>query len=73
MAELRELVGLNKPNVRVSENGQPEAVTRYRAEQTGQPLWRYCLLLALGCLLVEGLLLRFGRPKPTTMPAAVAA
>lgn len=73
VAELRELVGPNKPNVRVLENGQPEAVTRYRAEQTGQPLWRYCLLLALGCLLVEGLLLRFGRPKPTTMPAAVAA
>jgi hypothetical protein len=63
-AELRALIGPNRPNVHVLDDGaQPTAITRYRAEQTGQPLWRYCLALALVCLLVEGLLLRFGRPK----------
>nr|GFB71285.1 hypothetical protein [Tanacetum cinerariifolium] len=65
VAELRALIGPNQPNVHVLDGGQSEAVARYRAEQTGQPLWRYCLLLALACLLVEGLLLRFGRPKLT--------
>ncbi len=73
VAELREMIGPNHPNVRVLEGGQSEAVARYRAEQTGQPLWRYCLLLALACLLAEGILLRFGRPKPTVLPPAVAA
>jgi hypothetical protein len=73
VAELRKLIGLNHPNVRVLEDGQPEAIAHYRAEQTGQPLWRYCLLLALACLLVEGLLLRFGRPKPTVAQPMVAA
>lgn len=69
-AELRALIGPNQPNVRVLENGaQPEAIARYRAGQVGQPLWRYCLLLALACLLVEGLLLRFGRPKVATQQA----
>jgi hypothetical protein len=63
-AELRQLVGANHPNVRVLEGGaRPEAIARYRAEQTGQPLWRYCLLLVLACLLAEALLLRFGRPR----------
>jgi hypothetical protein len=61
-AELRQLIGPNHPNVQVLENGaQPEKLARFRAEQTGQPLWRYCLLLVLLCLLAEGLLLRFGR------------
>jgi hypothetical protein len=73
VAELRELIGPNHPNVRVLENGQPEGIAHYRAEQTGQPLWRYCLLLALACLLVEGLLLRFGRPKPTVSQPMLAA
>lgn len=73
VAELREMIGPNHPNVRVLDGGQPEAVARYRAEQTGQPLWRYCLLLALACLFVEGILLRFGRPKPAVLPSAVAA
>jgi len=73
VAELRALIGPNHPNVRVLDGGQPEAIASYRAEQTGQPLWRYCLLLALVCLLAEGLLLRFGRPKPTAMQPAVAA
>jgi hypothetical protein len=73
VAELRALIGPNHPNVRVLDGGQPEAVARYRAEQTGQPLWRYCLLLALACLLAEGLLLRFGRPKSVATQPAVAA
>lgn len=70
-AELRQLLGAGHPNVRVLEGGaRPEAVARYRATQTGQPLWRYCLLLALACLLVEALLLRFGRPRPGAALAA---
>jgi hypothetical protein len=73
VAELRELIGPNHPNVRVLDDGQPETVARYRAEQTGQPLWRYCLLLALACLFAEGMLIRFGRPKPSAMQPAVAA
>ena len=73
VAKLREMIGPNHPNVRVLDGGQPEAVARYRAEQTGQPLWRYCLLLALACLFMEGILLRFGRPKPAVLPPAVAA
>ena len=61
-AELRQLIGPNHPNVQVLENGaQPQTLARYRAGQTGQPLWRYCLLVVLACLLAEGLLLRFGR------------
>ncbi|WP_233636052.1 BatA domain-containing protein [Hymenobacter setariae] len=71
--ELRALIGPNHPNVRVLDNGQPEAVARYQAEQTGQPLWRYCLLLALACLFAEGMLLRFGRPKAAVVPPIVAA
>lgn len=64
-AELRQLLGPTHPNVRVLDGGaQPEALARYRADQASQPLWRYCLLLALGCLLAEALLLRFGRPRP---------
>lgn len=63
-AELRQLIGPNHPNVQVLENGaQPETVARFRAGQMGQPLWRYCLLAVLGCLLVEGLLLRFVRQR----------
>ncbi|WP_235998163.1 BatA domain-containing protein [Hymenobacter sp. BT559] len=72
-AELRELIGPNHPNVRVLDNGQPEAVARYQAEQTGQPLWRYCLLLVLACLLIEVLVLRFGRPRVAAASPAVAA
>jgi hypothetical protein len=63
-AELRQLLGANHPNVRVLEGGaRPEVIARYGAQQTGQPLWRYCLLVVLTCLLVEALLLRFGRPR----------
>jgi hypothetical protein len=71
-AELRQLIGPNHPNVRVLDGGaQPEALTRYHADQAGQPLWRYCLLLVLACLLGEALLLRFGRPR--SQAGAVAA
>lgn len=71
-AELRQLLGPNHPNVRVLEGGaQPEALARYQAGQVGQPLWRYCLLLALACLLVEALLLRFRQPH--TRASAVPA
>ena len=57
-AELRALVG---PNVQVLEGGAGgAALAQLRAGETGQPLWRYCLGLALGCLLAEALLLRFG-------------
>lgn len=73
VAELRALIGPNHPNVRVLDAGEPAAVARYQAEQTGEPLWRYCLLLALACLFVEVLLLRFGRPKPVAQRATVAA
>jgi hypothetical protein len=63
-ADLRQLFGASHPHVRVLEGGaQPEAIARYRAEQVGQPLWRYCLLVVLACLLAEALLLRFGRPR----------
>ena len=72
-AELRQLVGPGHPNVQVLEpTAGPEALLRYRAEQTGQALWRYCLLAVLVCLLAEALLLRFGRPKAVARPAVVA-
>jgi len=63
-AELRQLLGATHPNVRVLEGGaQPEAIARYRTQQASQPLWRYCLLAVLACLLAETLLLRFGRRR----------
>ena len=65
-AELRQLVGPNNPNVRVLEGVvDGENLAQFRAEQTGQPLWRYFVALALACLLAEALLVRFGaRRKP---------
>jgi hypothetical protein len=72
-AELRQIVGPNHPNVQVLDaTAGPEALLRYRAEQTGQVLWRYCLVVVLVCLLVEALLLRFGRPKVAARPLAAA-
>ncbi len=68
---MRQLIGPNHPNVQVLENGAQRAtLARYRAAQTGQPLWRYCLLAALACLLAEALLLRFGRRKGGTLVPA---
>lgn len=68
--ELRQLVGPNRPNIRVVEPGADGVgLARFQAEQTGQPLWRYCLLVALLCLLAEALLVRFGKRQAT--PARV--
>ena len=68
--ELRQLVGPNRPNVRVVEGGEAGAgLAKFRAEQTGKPLWRYFLALALVALLAEVLLVRFGR-RPTRAPVA---
>ncbi|MGI4871856.1 MAG: hypothetical protein ACRYFX_11855 [Janthinobacterium lividum] len=72
-AELRQLIGPNHPNVQVLDgDAGPAALARYRAGQTGQPLWRYCLLVVLAALLAEGLLLRFGRPKAARQLVSVA-
>lgn len=61
VAELRQLLG-DRPNVQVLDTGQqPAALRDYRAGQASRPLWRYCLLLALACLLAEGAVLRWGR------------
>lgn len=68
-ADLRRLVGANHPNVRVLEGGVGAGIARYRAAQTGQPLWRYCVGAALACLLAEVLLLR--RRGRTAKPVAV--
>ncbi len=71
--ELRALIGPNRPNIRVVEAGAGGAgLATLRAAQTGQPLWRYCLLAALLCLLAEGLLLRFGGQRRAAARVAVA-
>ena len=59
--ELRELIGPNRPNIRVLENGADgTGLVNIQAEQTEQPLWRYFLAVALAALLAETLLVRFG-------------
>ena len=59
--ELRELVGSDRPNVRVlDERPAGPTLAQLREGQTGQPLWRYFLALALLALLAETLLIRFG-------------
>jgi hypothetical protein len=69
VTELRQLLSPSHPNVQVLDaTVGPEALLRYRAEQTGQALWRYCLVAVLVCLLAEALLLRFGRPKVVARP-----
>ena len=58
--ELRQIIGPNRPNIQVVEAGTDGAgLAKFQAEQTGQSLWRYCLLVALACLLAEALLIRF--------------
>ncbi|MCB2377580.1 BatA domain-containing protein [Hymenobacter sp. BT635] len=71
--DLRQLIGPNRPNVQVYESTTNRSVAaHYKALRVGTPLWRYCLLLALACLLAEVLLLRFvGRPR--AVPAAAVA
>ena len=74
-AELRQLIGPNRPNIQVYDAGNGQSVAaRYRAERVGTPLWRYCLALALAFLLAEVLLLRFiGRRTLAARPVEVAA
>ena len=74
-AELRQLIGPNRPNMQVYDASSGQSVAaRYRAERVGTPLWRYCLMLALACLLAEVLLLRFmSRQMPAVRPAEVVA
>ncbi len=72
--ELRQLIGPNHPNIKVVESGVDGAgLARHQAEQTGQPLWRYCLLLVLLALLAEALLVRFGGRPAKASRATVAA
>jgi hypothetical protein len=72
--ELRQLIGANHPNIKVVESGVDGAgLAQFRAEQTGQPLWRYCLALVLVALLAEALLVRFGSRKAVGPKVAVAA
>jgi hypothetical protein len=72
--ELRQLIGPGHPNIKVVEGGVDGAgLAKLRAEQTGQPLWRYCLMLALLALLAEALLVQFGGRKAVVAKAAVAA
>ncbi|RTQ47925.1 hypothetical protein EJV47_18590 [Hymenobacter gummosus] len=60
--ELRQLTA-DYPNVHVYEaGGQRSAAAQLVEERSGTPLWRYCLLAALLCLLGEVVVLRFGRP-----------
>ena len=72
--ELRQLVGPNRPNVRVVEAGDAGAgLAKLRDEQTGTPLWRYFLGLALLALLVEAMLVRFGKRTTAAKRVAVGA
>ena len=72
--ELRQLVGPNRPNVRVVEAGDAgEGLAKLRDEQTGTPLWRYFLGLALLALLTEALLVRFGKRATAAKQVAIAA
>ena len=72
--ELRQLIGSDHPNIKVVENGADGAgLAKLRAEQTGLPLWRYCLLLVLLALLAEALLVRFGGRKAAASTARVPA
>ncbi|WP_232342506.1 BatA domain-containing protein [Hymenobacter negativus] len=60
--DLRQMVGPNRPNVRVVEAGNAGVgLAKFRQERMGTPLWRYFLALALLTLLAEALLVRFDR------------
>jgi hypothetical protein len=68
--ELRQLIGTNRPAIRVLEGGTGGAsLAKYQEEQKSQPLWRYFLALALACLLLEALLVRFGSRQATATMA----
>ncbi len=73
-AELRELIGPNRPNIRVVEGGPDgSALAALQEAETGKPLWRYFLALALAALLAEALLVRFGNRAGKPAAAAVPA
>ena len=72
-AELREMIGPNRPNVRVLDGNDIGAgLAKLRAQQTGTPMWRYCLLLTLLALLAEAVLIRFSR-RPVQATRATGA
>ena len=71
-AELRQLIGPDRPNVQVYETSAGQtAAARYKATRVGVPLWRYCIWGALACLLLEALLLRWNR-RSNLQPVATA-
>ena len=71
--ELRDVIGPNRPNVRVVEGEDIGAgLAKLQTEQTGTPLWRYFLAMGLLALLAETLLVRFGRRPVGASRAAVA-
>ncbi|WP_072008644.1 BatA domain-containing protein [Hymenobacter sp. IS2118] len=72
-AELRQLLG-NRSNVTVLEGGQNgTGIAKFAAEQSGQPLWRYCVAFALACLLAETLLIRFANRAATRAGSGATA
>jgi hypothetical protein len=72
-AELKQLIGTTHPNVHVYETGADQTVAaQYKATRVGIPLWRYCLVGALICLLAEGMLLRFGERRRATPATQVS-
>ena len=72
-AELRAIIGPNRPNVRVVEDGpKGEALAALHSGQAGQPLWRYFLALALVALLAEALLIRFGISRKPAQEAGAS-
>ena len=63
-AELRKLIGPNRPNIEVVEGGpNGEGLAALQANETRRPLWRYFLAVALAALLAEALLVRFGHGR----------
>ena len=72
--ELRQIIGPNHPNVRVVESGMDgTGLAKFRAEQAGEPLWRYFLVLVLLALLAEALLVRFGGRLARATRTVIAA
>ncbi|WP_245326299.1 hypothetical protein [Hymenobacter wooponensis] len=73
VAELKQLIGTAHPNIHVYETGAGQTVAaQYKATRVGTPLWRYCLVGALICLLAEGALLRFGERRRATPVSQVS-
>ncbi|WP_303312762.1 BatA domain-containing protein [Hymenobacter sp. BT730] len=70
--ELRQLIGATHPNVHLYEVREGDSVAaQYKAERIGKPLWQYCLVAALACLLAEVVLLRFRRKVKVATAVAV--